>query len=204
MMFSFLANTVALFAAVLVNVECRFLAPTAAPAVAPEAAAGLSVDDQIQALQAQIAGKENEIEDAGGVVDQDFEHHCKPDVRAALEAAPDLPVAEKKYDGPFAASFEASDRKQLVENEEFLLGLLIMHQTRHNWSYEQELDAICDLAHGNPLITKLYKHHSRAEPLSAQLAKMMDEERRHMKPTTAPAMKLEGDSVGTILKKLTR
>merc|ERR1719337_827157 len=101
-----------------------------------------------------------------------------------------------------AAQLEATNRKQLVENEEFLLGLLIMHQTRQNWSLEQQLDAICDLAHDSPLITKLYKHHSKTESLSAQLANMMDEERKKMKPTSAPPLKLEGASVGDILSKL--
>merc|ERR1719331_1105643 len=116
-------------------------------------------------------------------------------------AAPDAPAVEKKEEeGPLAAAFEASNRKSLIENEEFLLGLLIMHQTRQNWSYEQQLDAICDLAHDSPLITKLYKHHNKNESLATQLAHMMDEERKNMKPTKAPPMSLEGDSVGSLLK----
>mmetsp|Transcript_68892 Transcript_68892/g.175038 ORF Transcript_68892/g.175038 Transcript_68892/m.175038 type:complete len:208 (+) Transcript_68892:51-674(+) len=181
--------------------ECRFLAPTGAP----PADVG-SIEDQIAALNAQIAASKADIVASGGTVEPDdsFVHHCKPEAKAALDKASDVPVVEKKEeDGLFAAQMEASDRKQLVDNEEFLLGLLIMHQTRHNWSYEQELDAICDLAKGSVVITKLYKHHTRTEPMSAQLARMMDEERKLMKPTSAPPLNLENLSAGGLIKRLT-
>merc|ERR1719271_676406 len=153
-------------------------------------------------MQAEVSDAQKDVVAAGGKTEEDFQRHCKPEAKAALEAAPDTPIVEKKEDGPWAASLEASNRKQLVENEEFLLGLLVMHQTRHNWSYEQQLDAICDLAHDSPLITKLYKHHDKNKSLASQLAEMMDEERKNMKPTSAPPMSLEGDSVGGLLAKL--
>jgi len=162
------------------------------------------VDEQIAAMQADIGDQEKKVVAAGGVVEKDkFVAHCKPAVKAALEAAPDAAVVEKREDGPFAAQLEATNRKQLIENEEFLLGLLIMHQSRQNWSYEQQMDALCDLAHDSPLITKLYKHHDKTKPLSTQLASMMDEERKNMKPTSEPPMSLGGDSVGKLLSKLT-
>jgi len=191
-----------LAASVLTLGEAGFLASTTAAPPSDEA----SVDDQIAALQGQIAAQETKVVAAGGKIETDESwRHCKPAARAALEkASGKAPIEEKKEDGPLAAQLEASNRKSLVENEEFLLGLLIMHQTRQNWSYEQELDAICDLAHDSPLITNLYKNHKKDIPLSTQLATMMDEERKHMKPTVAPPMSLEGDSVGSLIKKLTR
>merc|ERR1719181_1810357 len=108
-------TAITIFAALLVGGECRFLAtPTAAPTKE------LSIDEQIAAMQAEVADQEKEVVQAGGNVEkEDFARHCKPEARAKLEAASDSPIVEKKEDGPLAAQLEASERKAVVDNEEF-------------------------------------------------------------------------------------
>jgi len=91
------------------------------------------------------------------------------------------------------AQLAATDQKSTVDNEEFLLGLLIMHQTSDDWIPEQFLDAVCDLSHDSPMIESLYWHHNDHEPMAAQLAALMDEERKFMAPTVAPPMLEPGD-----------
>eukprot|EP00747_Dinoflagellata_sp_TGD_P023582 gnl/TRDRNA2_/TRDRNA2_129918_c0_seq1.p1 gnl/TRDRNA2_/TRDRNA2_129918_c0~~gnl/TRDRNA2_/TRDRNA2_129918_c0_seq1.p1 ORF type:complete len:232 (+),score=72.30 gnl/TRDRNA2_/TRDRNA2_129918_c0_seq1:98-697(+) len=182
-------------------VDARLLAPPA-----------LSIDDQIAALNAQITATQAKVvhaKEAANITvdDSDFKHHCKPEVKAKLDKEGDE-VSEKTNDkaepqlGAFSDELEATNRQTMVKNEEFLLGLLIMHQTRGNWIYEQELDAICSMAEESPMIKRLYKHHDKNKSLAAQLAQMMDDERKAMPPTKAPPMKLEGDSVASILAKV--
>lgn len=145
----------------------------------------------------------------------EYRRHCKAKATAALLKAKDSAVQapqKKQASASVAgkgstmdeidAQLEATDQKSLVDNEEFLLGLLIMHQTSGDWIPEQYLDAVCDLAHGSPMITRLYFHHSDSEPMAAQLAAMMDEERKTMQPTSAPPMLQPGDFSATIGKMM--
>eukprot|EP00747_Dinoflagellata_sp_TGD_P023585 gnl/TRDRNA2_/TRDRNA2_129918_c0_seq4.p1 gnl/TRDRNA2_/TRDRNA2_129918_c0~~gnl/TRDRNA2_/TRDRNA2_129918_c0_seq4.p1 ORF type:complete len:201 (+),score=72.99 gnl/TRDRNA2_/TRDRNA2_129918_c0_seq4:93-695(+) len=189
-------------AALVSLVAGRLLAPPA-----------LSIDEQIAALNAQITATQAKVVHAKEaanmtVDDSDFKHHCKPEVKAKLDKevdeAPEKEATEKVEPkiAAFADELEATNRQSMIKNEEFLLGLLIMHQTRGNWIYEQELDAICSMAEESPMIKRLYKHHDKNKSLAAQLAQMMDDERKAMPPTKAPPMKLEGDSVASILAKV--
>lgn len=184
----------------LTSVDCRFLA-------APTVPAELSADDQIAALKAQIAAAETKVVEqkkaAGlpadfGEEKPAFQHHCTPEQKAKLDKN-EPEVVAKKDDSPFADGMEATERKSLVENEEFLLGLLIMHQTRKNWSYEQELDAVCNLAGNSALVRKLYHHHKKDQSMAAQLADMMDQERKEQGPTKAPPLNVN-DLIGSVMK----
>lgn len=107
------------------------------------------------------------------------------------------PAAGKEFSGQtmdeIDAQLAATDQKSNVDNEEFLLGLLIMHQTAGDWLPEQFLDAVCDLSRDSSMIRSLYWHHNDHEPMAAQLAALMDEERKFMAPTVAPPMLEPGD-----------
>lgn len=107
------------------------------------------------------------------------------------------PSSGKEFSGQtmdeIDAQLAATDQKSTVDNEEFLLGLLIMHQTSDDWIPEQFLDAVCDLSRDSQMIKSLYWHHNDHEPMAAQLAAMMDEERKFMAPTVAPPMVEPGD-----------
>jgi len=191
------------------------------PASAPPApaAAELSDDEQIEALQNEISGAVSSVETAkkeavtaGASEDEvmqnsieTFSKHCKPAERAALDKEPAEEPNQKEaaaLDTGFAASLEATNRQSLIQNEEFLLGLLTMHQSRGDWLPEQYLDAVCSLANESPLITKLYKHHDPKKPLALQFALLMDEERKHMAPTRAPPMEEGPDAVKKLLAGL--
>jgi len=193
-----MARFAAMSIAALLGVNGRLLAPPADDN---------DVDAQIRALQSQIASKSNELAEVGGTEAVQevapWEHHCKDDFKAKLDEAAkqadpeaffsksDKPKAKSSGIGDmFDAQMEALDRKQLIDNEEFLLGVLIMHQTRDNWSVEQYLDTICAFGDKTPLARQLYWHH-KTGPLAAQFASMMDAERKTMKPTRAPPMDLD-------------
>lgn len=222
------AKALVALAAVGTLVECRFLAdpPAKAPpaednstSTGDDAVSDADADAQIAALSAQMDSLQSKVSDAKTeakakgveVPEDDFRHHCKPKDKAALDKmkAEDIPedaskknknkASEKKagtkFD-QFNLALEASNQKSVMENEEFLLGLL-MHK---DWSYEQQMDAICDLAGNNPMLIKLYKQHNKNETLAVQLARAMDEQSKHLARTKAPPLKLEGDSVGDIMK----
>uniref|UniRef100_A0A7S0FM90 Uncharacterized protein n=1 Tax=Pyrodinium bahamense TaxID=73915 RepID=A0A7S0FM90_9DINO len=158
-----------------------------------------SIDDQIAQLGGEIANEENEVADMkrAGVQEvelpDDFVRHCPASVKLALNN-PDM---EGK-------AVHATDVASLVNEEEFLLGLLLMHERRNNWSVEQELDAICDFARSSPIIEKLYRHHNASESLATQLAKLMDNERKVLGPTKVPPLNLDGLSSQQILATLVR
>jgi len=164
---------------------------------------------QIAAAVAQFAVKKASEAKVNASVG-DFVHHCKAAARAALDkeaaAAPMVqpkspPKEAARQEDPFADQVEASERKQLVENEEFLLGLLNMHERRRNWSTEQELDAICNFAKDSPAIKQLYFHHDAGKSLAMQLAAIMDSERKTASPTRAPPLE-EGGAIGSVLAKV--
>merc|ERR1719203_682017 len=211
--------------------DCRRLGRNATPAAAAaaaespgedaggdadaaEVAPGAEGDDlraQIAAAVAQFAVKKS-AEVKASARAKDFVHHCKTATRAALdrEAAAAAPVPQRRTPpeestqheaDPFADQVEASERKQLVENEEFLLGLLNMHERRHNWSMDQELDAICDFAKDSPVIKELYFHHDASKSLAMQLANFMDTERKTATPTKAPPLE-DGGAISSVLAKV--
>jgi len=202
---------------VIVSAQGRFLGNNP-PAQEVNPAPELSVDEQIEALQNQISGAVAGVDvarqqavKAGATSDEvskssieTFDKHCKPAERAALDK--DDEEATKKdavaLDSSFADSLEATNRQSLIQNEEFMLGLLTMHQTRGDWLYEQSLDAVCSLANESPLIKKLYKHHDPHKPLALQFALLMDEERKTMAPTKAPPMPEGPDAVKNLLASL--
>jgi len=185
-------------------------APPTTNATAVNSSATENTDDEIAALTAQIADVENEattFKKTANITEVEepvsFVHHCKPEVKAALDKAgpeAELPKKDAKasqatmngIDGVFAESMRATERKHMIENEEFLLGLLMMHQTRKDWTREQEMDAICSMANDSPLTYKLYKHHNASQPLSMQFALLMDEEKKTAAPTLAPPLDLDG------------
>jgi len=68
------------------------------------------------------------------------------------------------------------NRKQQKLDDEYLLGLLLMHQK--DWSMKQQLNATVTFMHASPLIAELYAHHDAGKPLAAQLATLMDAEPR--------------------------
>lgn len=174
-----------------------------------------SIDDQIEKLKSEIAAKEDEVADVknatglqGIGVENDFQHHCSKDVKLALDS-PEVKGKEVKKQPlqeatGFAAAVQAAEQKTLVNNEEFLLGLLIMHETRKNWSLEQKLDALCEFAHDSPIIEQLYRHHDKSKPFAAQLAALMDKERKTMAPTKAPPIDLDGKSTAQIIATVMR
>jgi len=185
---------------------------------ADDASADLSVDDQIEALQNQISGAVTNVATAqteamkSGMSEDEvmknsietFDKHCKPEEKAKLEKDDDEETKNKATadDSSFADSLEASNRQSLIKNEEFLLGLMTMHQSRGDWLPQQFLDAVCTLANDSPLIKKLYKHHDPNKPLALQFAMMMDEERKTMAPTKAPPMEEGPNALANILSRL--
>merc|ERR1719261_2315010 len=152
-----------------------------------------------------MGGLKDQVADAAQAVnvtvEDDFTRHCKKEDKAELDNMKEQDVEPQEASskptgkagdvlGFFADQMEASNQKSRMDNQAFLLGLL-MHK---DWSYEQQMDAICDLAHGDSLVLKLYKHHNRKESLATQLARMMDEESAKAAPTKAPPLNLEGDT----------
>jgi len=214
-------RVIAAVSAIVTLVNSVFLAPDAKGNSTVENSTAKQgdedIDAQIAALSSQMGGLKDQVADAAVAVnvtvEDDFTRHCKKEDKAALDNLKEQDVEpqgssqpkEKSNDaqlghvlGMFADQMEASNQKSRMDNQAFLLGLL-MHK---DWSYEQQMDAICDLAHDDPLVIKLYKHHSRKESLATQLARMMDDESAHTAPTKAPPLNLEGDTAGSILGKV--
>jgi len=79
-------------------------------------------------------------------------------------------------------------------DEEYVLGLLIMHQK--DWTIEQQLNATRTLQKNNPLLDDFYKHHDSSKNLAAQLAALMDKKKaakaaKAAKATAATPVKTE-------------
>ena len=91
----------------------------------------------------------------------------------------------------FQASLAASEQKSLIANEEFVLGLLLMHQSKGDWTEKDALAAMFKLSSESPLVASLYKHHTEDKPLATQLAQMMDEERKNMHILTVAPLDLD-------------
>lgn len=215
-------RVLAALSVIVTLVDCVFLAPdgkgntTEADSTAKPEESDADIDAQIAALSSQMGGLKDQVAEQATAVnvtlEDDFTRHCKKEDKAALDNMKEQdiePQASSKAKGKgksaadnvlgvFAAQMEASNQKSHMDNQAFLLGLL-MHK---DWSYEQQMDAICDLAHDDPLVIKLYKHHTRKESLATQLARMMDDESAKAAPTKAPPLNLEGDNAGSILAKL--
>jgi len=69
-------------------------------------------------------------------------------------------------------------------DEEYVLGLLIMHQK--DWTVAQQLNATKSLKSKNPLLEDFYEHHNSSKPLAAQLAALMDK-KKAAKASATPA-----------------
>lgn len=63
-------------------------------------------------------------------------------------------------------------KKQIQMDEEYLLGLLLLHQS--DWNMEEQLNATKQFMHNSPVAQKLFAHHDSSKPLAPQLAAMMD------------------------------
>jgi len=198
-----------------------FLAPpTNSTTKADAAESEESIDAQIAALSSQLGGLKDKVSDAAKAANVtnvpilEFQHHCTKEARAKLDnmkdedIEPKKDLSDKKPKGKEAdilkaleGQMEASQQQNRMENQEFLLGLL-MHK---DWSYEQQMDAICHLNNADPLLLKLYKHHNKKESLATQLAKEMDAESAKTGPTQAwgwlsgSGPEANGNIVGNIL-----
>merc|ERR1719313_2160887 len=76
------------------------------------------------------------------------------------------------------------EKKQQVQDEEYVLGLLMSHK---DWSMKEQLNATHTFIDDSSVIAELYKHHDDTKPLAGQLAAMMDS--KHVNATkvgTAP------------------
>jgi len=82
---------------------------------------------------------------------------------------------------------DSVEKKQKQQDEEYLLGLLIMHQK--DWSMEQQLNATKTFMHDSVVLRDLYDHHDAGKPLAPQLAAMMDAE-----TTEKPSKTISADS----------
>lgn len=68
-------------------------------------------------------------------------------------------------------------------DEEYVLGLLIMHQK--DWTVAKQLNATLALKKNNPVLEDFYEHHDSSKPLAAQLAELMDK-KKAAKASAAP------------------
>jgi len=69
-------------------------------------------------------------------------------------------------------------------DEEYVLGLLIMHQK--DWTVDQQLNATKSLKKNNALLEDFYEHHDSSKNLAAQLAALMDK-KKAAKASPTPA-----------------
>jgi hypothetical protein len=63
-------------------------------------------------------------------------------------------------------------KKQQQQDEEYLLGLLLMH--KDDWSMEKQLNATEKFMHNSPVLQNLFQHHDPSKALAPQLAALMD------------------------------
>ncbi|CAK0846985.1 unnamed protein product [Prorocentrum cordatum] len=63
-------------------------------------------------------------------------------------------------------------RRQVVQDEEYVLGLLNMHANQ--WSMGKQLETVKKFMAASPKLTELYKHHNANQSLAMQLAALMD------------------------------
>jgi len=76
-------------------------------------------------------------------------------------------------------------KKQTQQDEEYVLGLLLMHQK--DWSMDEQLNATEKFMHGSQILHELYEHHDPATPLAPQLANLMDKKAKPQAPPPAVA-----------------
>jgi len=90
-------------------------------------------------------------------------------------------------------------------DEEYVLGLLIMHQK--DWTIKQQLNATLALKKNNLLLEDFYEHHDSSKNLAAQLAALMDEKKAAKAPAasakTEPAAKNVSTQSAPKLEKTT-
>jgi len=67
---------------------------------------------------------------------------------------------------------EDAGKRQVVQDEEYVLGLLNMH--KKEWSVEKQLETVKKFMGNSAKLAELYKHHNSSQPLATQLAVMMD------------------------------
>jgi len=77
-----------------------------------------------------------------------------------------------KHAGVLSNVTDDVSKKQMRQDEEYLLGLLLMHQ--NNWNMEKQLNATKQFMNKSPVLQKLFEHHDSSKPLAPQLAAMMD------------------------------
>jgi len=98
-------------------------------------------------------------------------------------------------------------KKQQQQDEEYLLGLLIMHQK--DWTMDKQLNATQEFMHNSSVLQDLYKHHDASKPLAPQLAAMMDVKdkagvekvQQHVAKISAAAAKAAHEETEAIMKR---
>lgn len=80
-------------------------------------------------------------------------------------------------------------KKQREQDEEYLLGLLIMHQK--DWSMKQQLNATATFVKDSPLIKELYEHGDQSKSLAPQFAAMLDKVAKSHSPKAAAKLFLQ-------------
>jgi hypothetical protein len=80
-------------------------------------------------------------------------------------------------------------KKQREQDEEYLLGLLMMHQK--DWSMKQQLNATATFVKDSPLIKELYEHHDESKALAPQFAAMLDKVAKSHSPKAAAKLFLQ-------------
>jgi hypothetical protein len=80
-------------------------------------------------------------------------------------------------------------KKQREQDEEYLLGLLMMHQK--DWSMKQQLNATATFVKDSPLIKELYEHHDETKSLAPQFAAMLDKVAKSHSPKAAAKLLLQ-------------
>jgi len=107
---------------------------------------------------------------------------------SASEKAKVMDSLESKLDGKaedLNSGLGKVNEHQQDLDEEYVLGLLIMHQK--DWTVEQQLNATLTLKKNSPLLESFYDHHDVKKPLAAQLAALMDKKKA---AKAAPAAKV--------------
>jgi hypothetical protein len=102
--------------------------------------------------------------------------------QAAMMASLEANLNQKAVD--MTKITDQVNEKQEMQNEEYMLGLLILHKT--NWNMTQQVKAVERLSSGSPLLSELLKKHDDKKPLADQLAVLMD--KKSKKATKAAKM----------------
>mmetsp|Transcript_50257 Transcript_50257/g.92862 ORF Transcript_50257/g.92862 Transcript_50257/m.92862 type:complete len:216 (+) Transcript_50257:88-735(+) len=78
--------------------------------------------------------------------------------------------------GQLSSLTDKVNAKQRKLDEEYVLGLLLMHQK--DWDMKEQLNATATFMHSSPVLQELYEHHDANQALAPQLAKLMDSSRK--------------------------